>query len=155
MNVKIFKGGRHVDTVLEQIVKKLEEKVNAKNKGGLKVKTHQIKVRNFLHRNFLSVSYVIYFIIINIIYLNILFEQNFSKYNFSLIAGFSSMQESKIRRLTHRRRIPSHWSNQNSAQNQIYQINLLKRLRNPASCRSVLKFRIVRRILYKVINLSF
>ena len=47
MNVKIFKGGRHVDTVLEQIVKKLEEKVNAKNKGGLKVKTHQIKVRNF------------------------------------------------------------------------------------------------------------
>ena len=32
-SINTIKGGRHVDVVLEQIVKKLEEKVNAKNKG--------------------------------------------------------------------------------------------------------------------------
>ena len=36
-------GGRHVDVVMEQISKKLEESVNKKNKGGMKVKAHQIK----------------------------------------------------------------------------------------------------------------
>jgi len=32
-SINTIKGGRHVDVILEQIVKKLEEKVNAKNKG--------------------------------------------------------------------------------------------------------------------------
>ena len=36
-------GGRHVDVIMEQISKKLEESVNKKNKGGMKVKAHQIK----------------------------------------------------------------------------------------------------------------
>ena len=38
-----FLGGRHVDIIMEQISKKLEESVNKKNKGGMKVKAHQIK----------------------------------------------------------------------------------------------------------------
>jgi DNA topoisomerase-2 len=32
-SISTVKGGRHVDVVLDQIIKKLEEKVNAKNKG--------------------------------------------------------------------------------------------------------------------------
>ena len=40
---KQYLGGRHVDVIMEQISKKLEESVNKKNKGGMKVKAHQIK----------------------------------------------------------------------------------------------------------------
>ena len=32
-----------MDVIMEQISKKLEESVNKKNKGGMKVKAHQIK----------------------------------------------------------------------------------------------------------------
>jgi DNA topoisomerase-2 len=42
-SIATTKGGRHVDVVMDQICKKLEDKVNKKNKGGLKVKAHQIK----------------------------------------------------------------------------------------------------------------
>ena len=42
-SIATTKGGQHVNVVTDQIVKRLEEVVNKKNKGGLKVKAHQIK----------------------------------------------------------------------------------------------------------------
>ena len=42
-SIATTKGGRHVDAVMDQLCKKFEETVNKKNKGGIKVKAHQIK----------------------------------------------------------------------------------------------------------------
>lgn len=42
-SINTSKGGQHVNAIADQLVKKLEEQVNKKNKGGLAVKAHQIK----------------------------------------------------------------------------------------------------------------
>ena len=47
-SIATTKGGQHVNVVTDQIVKRLEDVVNKKNKGGLKVKSHQVSLRAWI-----------------------------------------------------------------------------------------------------------
>jgi len=55
-SIATTKGGRHVDHVMDQVVKKLTEVVKKKNKGGVDVKPFQIKNHCFVFVNSLIVN---------------------------------------------------------------------------------------------------